>query len=116
MSVSSFNTTKDNSVIIQLNSVQILFSFKSVSTFKSIILLNINCLLNWASQKRQLQGNSDLLYFILCILLYLSSEKLVSYDLYCTFNYINFINYLAPYFNIFFTVIVTFTVYFLFLS
>ncbi len=63
MSVSSFNTTTDNSVIIQLNSVQILFSFKSVSTFKSIILLNINCLLNWASQKRQLQGNSDFIVF-----------------------------------------------------
>lgn len=36
---------KDNRVIIQLNSVQVLFSFDIVSAVKSIILLNITFLL-----------------------------------------------------------------------
>ncbi len=42
---------KYSSVIIQLNSVQVLFLSDRISAIKSVILLNINCILNsnWAS-------------------------------------------------------------------
>ncbi len=44
------SSTEDNSVIVQRNSVQVLFSPDSVSAVKSMILLNIKCLLTLTNQ------------------------------------------------------------------